>query len=246
MLSVALVGPDGAGKTTVGRRLEGALAVPAKYLYMGVNADAGTNLLPTTRLAHALKRAMGAAPDTAGPPDPLAARIGPKPSGLGARAKAATRRGLRLVNRVSEEWYLQAVARWHGRRGAVIIFDRHFLADYFAHDVAGGAGLPLSRRLHGLLLAKAYPEPDLVVLLDAPPEVLLARKGEGTVESLERRRQEYLRYGDHVEDFVVVDVTQPVDDVVREVAGLIDQRFGHPISRQGASSGDRFPTEAAL
>ncbi|MGH3091699.1 MAG: hypothetical protein ACRDOG_05135, partial [Gaiellaceae bacterium] len=54
--TVALIGPDGAGKTTVARRLEGSLEGPVKYLYMGVNPDASNHLLPTTRLAHALKR----------------------------------------------------------------------------------------------------------------------------------------------------------------------------------------------
>ena len=39
MTTVALVGPDGAGKTTVARRLEGALEIPVRYLYMGVSAD---------------------------------------------------------------------------------------------------------------------------------------------------------------------------------------------------------------
>ncbi len=61
----------------------------------------------------------------------------------------------------------------------------------------------------------------MVIVLDAPAEVLFARKGEGTIELLERRRQEYLRLRDQVESFAVVDVRQTEDEVAREVSALI-------------------------
>src|SRR5439155_10211002 len=57
--TVALIGPDGAGKTTVSRRIEQSLPVPVKYIYMGVNTDASNVMLPTTRAIHALKRLRG-------------------------------------------------------------------------------------------------------------------------------------------------------------------------------------------
>ena len=67
MLTLALVGPDGAGKTTVARTLEEELRPSVKYLYMGVSADSSNHALPTTRLVQALKRRQGAEPDTRGP-----------------------------------------------------------------------------------------------------------------------------------------------------------------------------------
>ena len=54
------------------------------------------------------------------------------------------------------------------------------------------------RRIHGYNLRRLYPRPDLVILLDAPAEVFFARKGEGTLESIESRRQEYLAQRDDV------------------------------------------------
>ena len=57
MIAVALIGPDGSGKTTIARRLEREVGVPARYLYMGVSPDASNRMLPTTRLALAVKSA---------------------------------------------------------------------------------------------------------------------------------------------------------------------------------------------
>jgi thymidylate kinase len=203
--TVALIGCDGAGKTTVARALERETDLPVRYLYMGVSAASSNRLLPTTRLAHAVKRA----------------RPAPAPrTGVGRRARRATRSWLRLANRVAEEWYRQLIAAINMRRGRIVVFDRHFTADYHASDVAA-ADRTLSRRVHGFLLQHAYPKPDLVIFLDAPPEVLFARKGEGTVASLARRSAEYRRLGAGLERFAIVEATQPVADVVSRVAGII-------------------------
>jgi thymidylate kinase len=217
--TVALIGPDGAGKTTVARELERVLPIPVRYLYMGVSADSSNVMLPTTRLARRIKRALGASPDTAGPPSHDRPRT--HPTSLPRRLAGNVRAGLRLANRSAEEWYRQALAwRWE-RRGAVVVFDRHFFVDYHAYDIASDHDRSAGQRLHGFLLAHLYPRPDLVVYLDAPGEVLLARKGEGSVEALERRRGEYRAIAPHVPRFAEVDATRPLDDVVQEVAERI-------------------------
>jgi thymidylate kinase len=206
--TVALIGCDGAGKTTVARALERATELPVRYLYMGVSAEASNRQLPSTRVAHAIKRRAAARPVRGSPPHGV---------------RRAGRSALRLANRLAEEWYRQLIAQAFVTGGSIVVFDRHFLADYHAFDVAG-ARRPLSRRIHGWMLVHAYPRPDLVVLLDAPPEVLFARKGEGTLASLARRREDYLGLAHAVgidRSFAVVSATQPVDAVVADVATLV-------------------------
>ena len=207
--TVALIGCDGAGKTTVARALEREAGLPVRYLYMGVSPESSNRQLPSTRIAHAIKRRADG--DRA-----------PPSRGVG-RARRAGRSALRLANRLAEEWYRQLIAQALLARGSIVVFDRHFLADYHAFDVAG-AGRPLSRRIHGWMLMHAYPRPDLVVLLDAPPEVLFARKGEGTLASLARRREDYLGLAGAAgidRSFAVVSATQPLDAVVADVATIV-------------------------
>jgi thymidylate kinase len=220
MFTVALIGPDGAGKTTIARRLEQTFPVPIKYIYMGENRAASNFMLPTTRLAHAVKRALGVAPDGGGPPDPN--RVKPHPKGAVKRVAAGLRSALRLTNRLGEEWFRQVLTWYYQRSGKIVLFDRHFFSDYYAHDIANrGQGQTLSRRIHGFMLDRVYPKPDLVICLDAPAEVLFARKGEGTLEALESRRQEYLRLRDQFSNFVMVDARESEDKVAQYVAELI-------------------------
>jgi thymidylate kinase len=177
---------------------------------MGVGLDASQHQLPTTRLANAIKRGREASAQSPATP----------PSGLRRRVGRTARSALRLSNRMAEEWYRQLLANRHLRRGRIVVFDRHFTADYHAADVLAPRRT-LVRRLHGLMLTRLYPVPDLVIFLDAPAEVLFARKHEGSVTSLERRRAEYRRFISTLDNVATVDATQPLDGVIAQVAEMI-------------------------
>jgi thymidylate kinase len=230
--SVALVGPDGAGKTTIARRVEQTSPLRVKSIYMGVNLDTSSLMLPTTRLVVAIRRARGAArTDMVASTDPR--HSGSERKGRAARATAGLKSTLRLGNWLAEEWFRQLVAWYYTKlRHTVVLFDRHFFADYYAYDIASDVPRSLTRRIHGFVLQRLYPLPDLVIYLDAPPEVLFARKGEGTLEWLETRRQDYLRIGELVPRFVVVDAASPVEDVASDVERIIRElaEAGSPVS----------------
>ena len=224
MFTVALIGPDGAGKSTIGRRLQASLGLPIKYVYMGINLEASNVMLPTTRLALAYKRSGGGTLAMGGPPDPDKVKAPPK--GAAKRLVSEVKSGARMAFLMAEEWYRQLVIEYYQLRGNVVLVDRHFVFDYYYHDIVRTRGYrPFSSRAHGYMLAHMYPRPDLVICLDAPAEVLFNRKGEGSVAAIEQRRQEYLQLAGLVQHFVVVDVTQPEDVVAAQVTQIVQDFY---------------------
>lgn len=222
MPTVALIGPDGAGKTTICRMMLQSLPLRTKYIYMGVSGDSSNRMLPTTYLLRGVKRALGGKRDNTGPRDHKTLSEAPK-NPL-KRAARNVKSALSLVNRTTEEWYRQVLVWSYELRGRVVLFDRHFFVDYYAYDIAPTSEpRAWNRKVHGWLLSKVYPKPDLVVYLDAPSEVLFARKGEGTIELLDRRRNEYLELRNVLPRFIVVDANRPLEEVARDVQDEIVQ-----------------------
>ncbi len=245
MLTVAVLGADGAGKSTVTARLERELRYPVRRIYLGVGAESATHPLPTTRVVRRLRLAAGKPAGRPGPPPLRPAEPGPATAaGSNRAARPSVTRGLgaagKVANRMAEEAYQEAVCRWHLSCGRILLFDRFYLADYHAHDLAGLPGLPRSRRVHAAFLRRVFPTPDLVLVLDADAQVLHDRKPEGTVEELAQRRQEYLDYARTVPHAVIIDVTQPLDVVVAHAVAAIDDavdRASAPLAPRRAHAG---------
>lgn len=221
MPTVALIGPDGAGKTTVARLVEQALDVPAKYIYMGVNREAGNLLLPTTRLVRAVYGALGKKQSN-GPAVPGSKRAGAdSATGGPRRLMKQLRANASRVNLMCEEVF-RLLAAWHyQRRGYIVLFDRHAYFDFRSAYRARNQPLSGLARLHLFMLERAYPRPDFVICLDAPAPVLHARKGEGTLDALEYWRRQYLDSASSCEHFAIVDAAQPLEKVVRDVVSHV-------------------------
>lgn len=185
--SVAVLGPDGAGKSTVADGIQDASMFPVRRVYMGLYQKRQ-------------KRAEHALP------------------------------GLGFARLLLTQWSRYLTARYHQAAGRLVIFDR------YAYDALLPPTRPLSlpRRIRRWLLAHTCPPPDLVVLLDAPAEVLFARKGEHGVEALETQRQSYLALRQRIPQMVVVDATNGIDATRRRVSSLIWQAYVRRSGRQHA------------
>ena len=218
--TVVLIGADGSGKTTFAKRLCAELSPRARYVYLGSNPSAATHSLPTTRAWIRIKVLLGRDVHRSGPPEPGACRIRP-----GSRLRRAALHAKSLVSlalRVSEDAYRFLVVEALRRRGHLLLLDRHPFPDYYADRVTGRRGWRRwGDRIHGFLLEHAYPRPDAVVLLDAPAEVLLARKNEGTIEAIEARRREYREIARQLGPTVEVDVRRSEEEVIETLRHAI-------------------------
>jgi thymidylate kinase len=220
MFSVALIGPDGAGKTTIARMLEERSQLPLKYIYMGVNIEASNFALPTSRLFEYLRGRQNGDPN----PSQVEGRTFQNPKRWSMLAGKMLWATGRLANHLADEWYRQLWSWSYQCSGYIALYDRHFLFDFSLDNVdLEQEGFDV--RLHRWFLTHLYPRPNLVIYLDAPAEVLFARKGEKDIANLERRRQSFAKLMRMNPNCVVVDGTQPLSKVYDDVAAHICQFY---------------------
>jgi thymidylate kinase len=167
-LGVALLGPDGAGKSTLAAELERSFYFPVRSVYMGLYQR------------------------------PSRSRVG-------------------LPGRLGTQWARWLEGAYQRRRGRLVLFDRYsyeaLVPNRFRHSRRG--------RARRWLLGHSCPPPDLVVLLDAPGELLYERKGEHDVALLERQRAAYRALVSRLPRAVVVDASRDVGAVRPEITAAI-------------------------
>lgn len=120
----------------------------------------------------------------------------------------------------------------HASRSGMLLFDRYH-ADLLVDPVRYRFGGPAW--LAGVA-SRLMPQPDLVIYLDADPEVLLSRKQEVSRETLEKSRSAYLRLAGGNGRIRVVDASKPLLEVVGEIDALIRR------SSAGVSDGNAIFT----
>jgi hypothetical protein len=179
--TVALLGPDGAGKSSLAERIGLGGPMPRRSVYLGLYGG----------------------------------------------ARGGTRRrhvpGVGLIRRVAAMWRGWLIGEWHARRGRLVVFDRHPL-DARLGAASGGSGLArrdVTGRLRRAILGHAIPGPDVVIVLDAPADLLYARKPEHPLERIEQQRDRYRALARRMKRAVVVDAEPPLEDVARQITAIV-------------------------
>jgi thymidylate kinase len=211
VVTVALVGPDGSGKTSIARRLETEFDGRARYLYMGNNAASSNMSLPTTRAVNQVKLKQVQRSTSMTPAEAKASLHGLEHR---RQVRSLPWRIARLANRIVEASFRQVFASVYSARGAVVILDRH---PRFEYGEPGKPSKQATERIFRWFVWSVLPEPALVFLLDAPAEELYARKQEVPVEYLEKARRRYKAICETCENTIEIDVQRPLNDVVSEI-----------------------------
>jgi len=212
---VILVGPDGAGKTTLSERVCERFA-PTRIKVSSVYLGAQKPLLPTRRLSQKIRKRL--APPT---------RVKP--------IKDVDRRQrLRgLVHIMADKWLRYLVhVRPRLVRGEVVVLDRYFYdLRTFAHPL-------VRQRWLEALIMRLIPEPALAFCLAADPALIAARKRELTVAETARQIECYRGLASWLRDFREVpadgDLSRVVDGITEQIV-RVRARASAPPSRRDRS-----------
>ena len=180
-VSVGLLGPDGAGKSTLATSIQNSFIFPVRSIYMGLTGGF---------LVHADKLRI-----------PL----------------------LVIPGRLCVLWSRYIRAQYHQLRGRLVIFDRYI----YDGLVPPPEQLNWLKQLSRWLDSHACPAPDLVLMLDAPGDVMYQRKGQRKhkPEELESARQQFLALQPRIPQFQIVDATRTRDQVRADVVARIWQLY---------------------
>ena len=171
-LTVALLAPDGAGKSTISAVLHDHWPLPVRVHYLGLYPAA----------------------------DPWVQR-GPS--------------ALRPLRRLARTWVAVAAAERDRSRGHLVVLDRHPCEARLDDDPRPKA------RLRRLVFGRLVPAPDLVLVLDAPAELLAARKPEHSVDELAERRERYLALAGQLDAGAVIDTSGDLAGAVHHVVDVV-------------------------
>jgi thymidylate kinase len=193
-MKIVVLGPDGAGKSSVIQGLMKDLAVEGRVVKM-------RHLKPFLARQRRDRSVL----------------VNPVPHGLPPRSAMSSLAKIFLW--LAEEW---AANLFQDKKGELLICDRYY-HDLLIDPVRYRYGGPIwaSR-----MIGKLMPRPRLWLLLDAPAEVLQARKQEVSPEETDRQRQAYLEFVEKQRNHVVIDASQALDNVVSDAKKAIAAVMG--------------------
>jgi thymidylate kinase len=186
---IVILGPDGAGKSSVIQGLMKNLAQEGRAVKMRHLRPGIVNL----------RRGQ-----------PVTIVVDPH----GSPPRSALVSSVKILVWILDEWYANLFL---DKKDELLICDRYYhdlLVDPIRYRYGGPAWL-------ARLVGKLMPQPNLWVLLDAPTEVLQARKQEVDPNETSRQRQVYLSFVRNQRQYAIIDAAQPLDCVILDVERAI-------------------------
>lgn len=190
---IVLLGVDGAGKSSV-------LDILMKESFSGIRGIKIFHRRPAVVYARSIETSS------------VISHYGKPPHG---QVKSVIKLLVMVMDWIMGYWL--KIRKWRSQ-GYLVISDRHSLLDMLVDPLRYRYGGP--QRLVNLVLPLT-PQPDLIILLDAPEEILEARKTELTTEMIKELREGYLQLSHSLANFRVIDASHSIEEVCADVVKTI-------------------------
>jgi len=204
---VALIGPDGSGKTTVTEQLVGSLD---RHFDICRPCHGHFGLLPELKIFRNMFRQSGGLRNTTASSSRNPSTDHTKAHGLG--------RVLVYVIYYGLDYFLgHWIVRGFQARGDLLIFDRYF------YDIFLQYGYRKTPRCFWPIFKRILPRPDLVVYLYNDPAVIHQRKPELTVEQITEQAAKCSRLVENLPYAVTCRTDRSVERVVDDISDGIEE-----------------------
>lgn len=201
-LVIAVLGPDGSGKTTVIEHLEKEIAPAFRR-----------------NIRFHLRPHFGR---TGGVLAPVTNPHAQKPRGRLASA-------VKTLMFIADYWLGWLRSVYPAKvRSTLVVFDRYY------HDMLIDPvryRLPLNCLLPKFL-AWSVPQPDLWLILDAPPEILVARKGEITLQAAQELTIKYRSLAHSLPNAVLINTGAGLEETLADVVRVVNDHLATRMQRR--------------
>ena len=182
-ITIALVGPDGCGKSTISHKLCDEIPFHTKQMYMGSDQY----LLPTTKLLAGVSKFIELAKNKSNGGENPKYRS-PQKSGFIGEFKES----IGILNRIIEMFTRYLVRGYpYLRRNYIIIYDRYIYDVLISNNIN-------SHTLLKKVIIDLFPKPDITIYLDTDAELIYKRKKEHTLEEIEESKRRYSKSCDEL------------------------------------------------
>jgi thymidylate kinase len=226
-ISIAIIGPDGVGKSTVISELMQQTPLGYRTVYMGWSDHENTLILPSSRWLYrrynknktptsaAIEKQNNGAEETT-----IARQIAIKKP-----AKITLKSMPGIANEILEQYARYLLAFYYKLRGSFVVFDRYVYDQEVFNDDSNNNNIKPQDKFLAKYFKHFFPSPELTILLATDAEIIHQRKDELSIAQLTERIELYKALGEKKKEFHHIDVRVSLDEVIKLVNSHIWRKF---------------------
>lgn len=224
--SVALIGPDGVGKSTIIEELIKSLPFGIKTVYMGWSDHSNTLKLPTSRwLYNRYNKPKQASNEQQAQgtksTESTSSTTPSEPTKKSPPKKLTWKQWPGVINEILEQYTRYFYAKFYQLRGYYVLYDRYVYDQFIYNATTDESLLKPQDKILGNFFKRYFPSPDITVLLSGNASVIHKRKDELSIDKIAKRIELYENLGVNDASFHIVSVEQSIESEVREISNLV-------------------------